>query len=791
MLLSRTICLSLGAILILAATGATAAERYRPDVILIKLKPETARRVGRTHGATATGVGTLDLLHVQLGATRFERTVPAAIAAPNGLDRHGLSSYYTVHLPPGSDIEVALAAYAADPSVESAEPDYIMPMDVVPNDPEYDQQWTHNSFNDRDIDTEEAWDLEVGDSTVKVGIIDSGVLFTHADLKRSIWVNPGEDLDGDGLVWDADDMNGIDDDGNGKIDDLIGWDFMPSQGGCWAGEDCNGPDNDPSDFAGHGTHVGGIVAATTGNGQGVSGVAGGMRDQGRPGVKLMALRAGYLASSGQGFVVMSACAQAFDYAVANGVSVINCSWGSSGSLIRNAMLNAVANGVVITKSAGNDGGTPSAETPDIGDTTFGVLAVASVDQAGGKSGFSSYGTWVDISAPGGLIYNTYGSLGSPTYATLSGTSMSAPTVAGVAALLKSHHPWFTKTEIDTLLINYADNIDPFIPSYLGKMGSGRVNAMNALQILTTADFSADANFSEAPLTVNFTNTSPNAPDAPYEYDFGDGNTAPTADATHEYTDPGVFTVSFTGSGPSGPHTRTRPALVVVVQDTIEYGSLELENGGSGDIPVRVKNTHPMNAIYLPFKLVGPATIGIIGFTPTALISDWSVDILWDNTFNGEAAWKLSPGTTGDPLPVGGGLVGHLNVIVLSGMAGDTIPVDTATMGPGISLEMGSSWVQFAPRFVGGELTIPIPPCACDCHGDPSCDTEINVFDVVEVVAVAFRSGVPVPDPNAQCPQERTDVDCDGEITVFDVVRFVNVAFRNEDPVDNFCDPCAL
>ncbi|HEX9749951.1 MAG TPA: S8 family serine peptidase [candidate division Zixibacteria bacterium] len=777
------------AVLLVSAVGSAswAADLYRPDVLVVQLRPASAKIVGLTKNVAATGIASLDELNVSNAAISLHRTVPPAVpASEGGHDHHGLHRFYTIEFMPGSDMEAIREQYAVDPNIEVAEFDYIMPLTAVPNDPGYDDQWTHNQINDHDIDTEEAWDLEVGDSTILVGIIDSGVEYLHADLNWSIWVNPGEDLDGDGKVWDTDDIDGIDNDGNGYIDDLIGYDFLPVTGACWAGEDCNGPDNNPEDFAGHGTHVGGIVGATTDNGIGVAGVAGGFRGQRRPGVKLMALRAGYLANSGNGFVNMTACAAAANYAVAKGVSVINCSWGSSGALIRTAMLNAVTSGVVVCKSAGNDGGTPDEEIPDILDTTFGVMAIASVDWFDKKSGFSSFGTWVDISAPGSDIYNTYSSLGSPTYASLSGTSMSSPTVAGVAALIKSHHPSYDRTDIEPILFSTAENIDAENPTLIGKLGAGRINALFALQTLSTADFEADIAFGSAPLTVNFTDISPNAPDPPYSYDFGDGNNAATQDAENTYDDPGIYNVTYTASGPSGPHTRIRPEMIVVVQDTIEYGDIEVEIGQKGGIPVRLRNTHPMSEVLMPLDLIGSPTTRIDSIQLNSLTVGWNKTNVYNNFLFGQGAFLIRALGSGTPIPAGDHIVAYMWMRVTAGTPGQVETADSATFS-GNGLTLASYWATFKPEFIPGSVTIPLPPCDCPCLGDPICDSVVNVFDVVSAVDVAFRAGAPIFD--LACPRERTDVDCNGVTNVFDVIKIVDVSFRAVDPAVAYCDPC--
>lgn len=781
---SRLAVVLIGAALIAGslASAAWTAPSYRPDVLVIKLKPQVAAGIGRTKGSTVTGAASLDELNARFKASDFRRTVPAAEKAPLGSDRHGLTDYYTVELPPGTDLQSALAEYAADPNVEVAEPDYVMPMTATtPNDPDYSQQWTHYQSTDRDIDTPDAWDLETGDSTVIVGITDSGVLYDHEDLVASIWVNPGEDLDGDGVVWDADDMNGVDDDGNGKIDDLIGWDFFGPSGGCFAGEDCDGPDNNPRDFTGHGTHVGGIVAATTDNGIGVAGVAGGMRSHGRPGVKLMCLRCGYLASDGLGYVNMTACANAFDYAVANGASVLNASWGTSGTLIQTAAQNALDAGLVITKAAGNDNN----EVSDALSVVPGVIVVAALNNINGKAGFSSFGTWVDISAPGENILNTYGHLGVASYAALNGTSMAAPTVAGVAALLKSHHPWFTHNEIDTLLLNYTDDVYADNPGYVGKLGSGRVNAFNCLSILSTAGCDADTTFGHAPWTVNFTDASPNAPSGPYHYTFGDGGEATTADAMHTYNDPGVYSVSFTATGPSGPHTRHYPELVVAVEDTVEYESILLPGtfGSKAAVPIRLRNTHAMDDIYIPFRFTGTANIFIDSLTLGPRIPGWNINLVFDNRFSGQIAWRLSHGANA-ALAAGEGVVA--NVWVRSGNGndpGEMKTVDSARYS-GYYLHLKSHWADFTPDFVSGAITI-YNPCSCPFQADFDEDTFLTAIDLGALIDVLF-AGRP-DDKDATCPSPRGDLDCDGFSTALDLSRMIDHLFAGG---TGPCNPCA-
>lgn len=767
------------------AVHASAAPDFQPGVVIVKLRPGAAAVASQAKGAMATGLSTFDQLSAQYGVISVDRTVPGAAMLDPGRDPNRLADFFTLRLVDGADVLAAVAAFSGDPNVLVAEPNYIMPIYANPNDPSYSQQWTHYQISDYDIDSDSAWNLETGDSTVLIGIIDSGVKFDHPDLIANVWVNPGEDLNNNGRVWDPADVNGIDDDGDGFVDDFVGWDCLISSGGCNSSqEDCNTPDNNPMDIAGHGTHVSGIVAATTDNGLGVAGIAGGMHRTHQPGVKIMCLRAGYLGSDGRGYVIMDACANAFNFGVAHGASVFNCSWGSSGSLIWTAAENAISNGAVVCAAAGND------NTFNIGstlDTAYGVMVVASLNQGDAKSSFSNFGTWIDISAPGEEILNTYSNLGATAYASLDGTSMASPTVAGVAALIKSHKPSLTGFEIDTLLLNTADTtMYLHNPGFIGSLGRGRVNAYKPLTLLSTADFTIDTAFGRVPLTVQFTNASPNAPSGPYQYLFGDGGSAVTASAAHTYTTPGLMTVQFTATGPTGPHTRIRPEVIVVIRDTVQYMPINLQFLGSGAVPVRMRNTHTMKDLTFPFRLGGSPMLYIDSVTTGPRTAGWNSQIGYDNRFSGEIAARLTPGTL-DPLAAGEGVVAYL--WIRSGWpnsVGQIKTVDSANFNNTYWLRFKSAWADFRPDFVPGTVTIVAPPCDCPDQGDvQNNDGLVDVFDVIQEIAIAFSSGADVTD--YACPTSRGDVaGNDHGVDVFDVIRLIGVAFSGESPDD----PCA-
>jgi large repetitive protein len=332
----------------------------------------------------------------------------------------------------GLTVAQAIAQLSANPAVQYAEPDYIVRHTGVPNDANFNLQWgCHNTGQnilgsvgvvDADIDGPEAWDNFTGDPNFVVAIIDTGTLWSHPDLAANIWTNPGE-VPG----------NGVDDDGNGYVDDTRGWDFFSS-------------DNNPTDSDGHGTHTAGTVGAISNNGTGVAGVCWN--------VKLMPLR--FL---GPGGGSISGAIASLQYAVGKGVKVSNNSWGGGG--FSQSMLNAINNsqsvGHVFVAAAGN-AGTNNDSSPfyPAAYNSANLIAVASTTNKDQKSGFSNYGaTTVDIAGPGSDIVSTHLSNG---YAYLSGTSMACPHVAGVTALVYGKNPTWTWSQVRTQVLNTARKV---------------------------------------------------------------------------------------------------------------------------------------------------------------------------------------------------------------------------------------------------------------------------------------------------------------------------------------------
>jgi subtilisin family serine protease len=344
------------------------------------------------------------------------------------------------------NISVAKTILEQDPNILYAEPNFktrlFSAAPLTPNDFEFDSLYgLHNTGLNggkigADIDATEAWSIGTGSREVVVAVIDTGMDYFHEDLRANVWTNPRE-IPG----------NGIDDDRNGYIDDVYGYDFVSN-------------DSDPFDDHFHGTHVSGTIGAMGNNGIGVVGVCWQVR--------MMAVKA--FDEQGNGNVADAVAA--IHYAIANGARVINASWGleDRSRALADAVADAQAAGVIFVAAAGNS----RTATPFYPAGYDSVIAVASLNNKDERSQFSNFGPHVDISAPGEQILST---VPDSKYDAISGTSMAAPHVSGAAALILSRHPEFTVAEVTTILKNTAD----FVQSDRA-IGRGRVNTYKALQI---------------------------------------------------------------------------------------------------------------------------------------------------------------------------------------------------------------------------------------------------------------------------------------------------------------------
>ncbi len=546
---------------------------YVPDRLIVVMKSDVGELNMQTTVRDVVHIGEpeFDKISEKFAVSNIEKEFP-------GSERKSaeLARYYKVTIKVGT-LDDVMEAYRNHPMVERVEPIGIHAMYATPSDFYYSYQWHLNQASDHDIDAPEAWDIETGSTSIILAILDSGTRYYHPDL-GGVNASPSNPGASRGNMWinnaELNGSAGVDDDGNGYVDDWIGYDFIQTTTSCWSGEDCSTKDNDPRDFNGHGTHTSGIFGMITNDGYGMCGVAGGWGSGSQAvygnGVRIMPLRMGYSYNYyGQeyGVVLMDAAAEAFYYAGNNGAKIASCSWGSSNSGgISTAVTYFLNSGGIIFVAAGNAGD----QTADYLNGRGDCVSVAATDENDNGASFTTYGTWVDICAPGNNIYSTYHDHTDPNtnyWASLSGTSMATPMAAGVAALIWSHNPSWTAAQVTNQLYSSADNIDAYLSSkYIGKMGAGRINAYNAVNTgppaPPVAQFSGSPTSGSEPLTVNFTDLSTGSITS-WSWTFGDGGTSAAQNPSHQYTSTGTFTVSLTVVGPGGSDAEVKNNYITV------------------------------------------------------------------------------------------------------------------------------------------------------------------------------------------------------------------------------------
>jgi subtilisin family serine protease len=414
------------------------AARPKNRVVSASLKARLDRRQRRASAAEKRNGDTLE--------AGFERTFKLTFATDASVER-------------------IVAEYKKDPDVEYAEPNYIMKAFDLPNDPylysvgswgqPYDDLWGLKK-----IEAPAAWEITKGAGVV-VAVVDSGIDLNHPDINDNLWTNAGE------IPNDFQDN-----DGNGFVDDVYGWNFANEN-------------NNPYDDVGHGTHVAGTIAAEGNNGLGIVGVAWQS--------KVMAVK-GLGTMGGYSYML----AGALRYAVDNGADVINNSWGGMffSQTVADAVAYAHGRGAVLVASAGNDYANVvsfvyPAALPE-------VITVSASDTNDQKADFSNFGPEIEVAAPGGNsqsdpwpdnilslkapLARTYPTVGS-NLTRLRGTSMAAPHVSGVAALILARHPSYSNEDVRRLLLMSVDDVDA--PGFDNNTGYGRINAYRAVR---DADF---------------------------------------------------------------------------------------------------------------------------------------------------------------------------------------------------------------------------------------------------------------------------------------------------------------
>jgi len=375
---------------------------------------------------------------VKFKSNAHPANVRAALSAQNAraVGKVPALGVQRLNVPEGQELAI-IAALQHHPLVEYAEPNYIIHAVLDPNDPHFlsDDQWGLTM-----IGAPQAWDVTTGSSDLTIAIVDSGIDLDHLDLKNRIWVNDDETL------------NGLDDDGNDKVDDVKGWDFVNN-------------DNNPQDDYGHGTHVAGIAAAETNNSTGVAGLSWGAR--------IMPVKV--LGSSGQGPI--SSVANGITYAADNGAQVINLSLGGTGladnETLKGAVNYAYSKGCLLVAAAGNCD--PNCYEPLYPAAYDHVVAVAATDSSDNRASFSNYGSYIDVAAPGVSIYSTVRNNG---YGYKDGTSMATPFVSGLAALIWSACPDYTNDQVESQMETTA--VDLGATGWDQYYGHGRIDAHAAL-----------------------------------------------------------------------------------------------------------------------------------------------------------------------------------------------------------------------------------------------------------------------------------------------------------------------
>ncbi len=424
-------------------------------------------------------------------------------------------------------VEQFIKELSALKNVEYAEKVPLYRHCLTTNDPYYSSQWGLTKIN-----AQGAWNYFSTGSTVVVAIVDDAVKRDHPDLAANLWVNPGE-IAG----------NGIDDDGNGYIDDINGYDV---------GSGDNNPNPTTSSYQ-HGTHVAGIVSAATNNGIGVSSIG--------FSCKLMCVKSTNSPS------VVSHGYQGITYAAANGADVINMSWGGpgGGTTGQNVINYAISQGAILIAASGND----NVQTQFYPAAYPGVVSVAATNSSDQKASFSNYGTWIKISAPGDNILST---TIDNSYGYMSGTSMASPMVAGLVGLMKSLNPTMPNADLINCLYTTAQNINAQNPSYIGKLGAGRIDANAAMACVSAslnlppvADFSANFTTVNAGASIVFTDQSTYNPSS-WSWTFAGGTPATYNGQTPPsivYNTPGTYTVTLTVTNANGSDTETKTNYITV------------------------------------------------------------------------------------------------------------------------------------------------------------------------------------------------------------------------------------
>ncbi len=418
------------------------------------------------------------------------------------------------------------------------------------------------------INAELAWDIEQGVDSIDIAVIDNAIRYSHEDLIGALDTNTAEVAG-----------NGVDDDGNGYIDDRIGWDAANN-------------DNDPSppgwatnsQFT-HGTHVAGVAAASTDNGKGMASL--GFNVDYIP-VKIAEDATGDLTAGLQGI----------QYAVAADAEVINMSWGGGGysNTYQNLIDAAHDSGIVMVAAAGNS----NTSTPHYPAAYQHVIGVGATDPNDQKASFSNYGSYIDVMAPGTDIYSALAGNDSA-YGDLSGTSMASPLTAGLCGLMRSKSPFLPPDSIEACLKRTCVDISSQNPSYSGQLGAGRIDAKAALNCIPPilADFTSTRTWICPGDSVHFFDASQGGPTS-WEWTFPGGtpNNSTKQNPWVEYPATDTYKVKLVVSNSKGADSVTYVDTIKVAYPTGNLsGSTTINVGASAYLQVSLTGNPPWSFTY--------------------------------------------------------------------------------------------------------------------------------------------------------------------------------------------------
>jgi serine protease len=505
---------------------------YQDGVIYVKLSKEAGRSLLKLPPRNISPGSVTQLK----GATEKFRITRVTRPFFTATDDEFIPYILKVEFAQANKVQDLLASLEGVKGIEYAEKIPYCRTTATPNDFSISTASIHLA----QINAQGAWNYFNGNSNIPVAIVDNAVMWSHADLVANTYTNTGETPN-----------NGIDDDGNGYIDDVNGFNVS----------DWDNDANPTQTGMAHGTHCAGIAGARTDNSIGVASI----------GWNIKIIPVQCEADNSMSMTTVSNGYDGIVYASRARARVISCSWGSSSpSVSEQAVVNYAWNrGSIIIAAAGNLSST-TAPYPAGYNNVYGVAAV---DQSDVKVGFSNYGPWVDISAPGWNIYSTLPYVGTPSYGNSSGTSMAAPMVAGLAGLMLSKSPSMTKLDVLNCISSTAANIYSLSGNavYTGSLGAGRIDAAAAMACAASfsllppaAEFSALLRNTCPNTPVKFTDSSLYLPTAwSWTFQGGSPATSTLQNPVVQWSSSGTYSVALQASNSNGSNTKTKLSYITV------------------------------------------------------------------------------------------------------------------------------------------------------------------------------------------------------------------------------------